>query len=479
MASAIDETVSVGIPGSTDWIFVRHLASLVFPGLSLAFIWTGPHPWYLAPFFMAPMVALFVLDTGEWQERRQPHEDTPSRPFDVLVYVLAALQGLVVFELCRMYQHQAIFSVDTVMTFLVVGGSSGFSIITAHELIHRKSGWAQGVGRLLLCTVLYEHFYTEHLRGHHVRVGRPEDPATANFGETYEGFFKRTVPAQFRSAWRLEARRLGDENMRIFDRRMLGNRILHGIAVGWGLAFTVWGVFGFAAFFVFLLQAFMAVRLLEAVNYFEHWGLRRRKARVRPQDSWDTHAGFTYYGLVGLSRHADHHAWPSRPYEQLRVWDEAPILPAGYVGTVDMVMGRNDEFRHRATLELAHRGLGPFEADVEVAPEERDQAEAALAAAQEYAAEGRPTPRRGASIPRVLVFLAGFLAFVTVGGALEAGAPPALLDRFLSNLWILAVFAALLSLRARIEARGQVLLSWGVFFALLGTLGWVSEQVLG
>jgi alkane 1-monooxygenase len=479
MASAVAEMVSIGIPGSTSGVFVRHLAALILPGLSLAFIWTGPHPWYLAPFFMGPMVALFVLDSGPWQERRQPHEDTPAWPFDALVYLLAALQGLVVFELCRMYQHQAIFSVDTVMVFLVVGGSSGFSIITAHELIHRKSGVAQRVGRLLLCTVLYEHFYTEHLRGHHVRVGRPEDPATANFGEGYEGFFKRTVPAQFRSAWKLEARRLGDENMRLFDTRMLGNRILHGFAVGWGMAFSVWAAFGFAAFFVFLLQAFAAVRLLEAVNYFEHWGLRRRKARVRPQDSWDTHAGFTYYGLVGLSRHADHHAWPSRPYEQLRVWDEAPILPAGYVGTVDMVMGRNDEFRHRATLELARCGLGPFEPDVEGTPEECARAEAALAAAQSFVAANGTASRRGASWLRVLVFLSVFLAFVTIGGAFEAGASPALDDRLLSNLGILAVFTALLSLRARIEARGQLLLSWGVFFALLGTLGWLSEYVLG
>jgi alkane 1-monooxygenase len=293
MASAIYEATAVLLPGSTSRIFARHLVSLLLPGLSLAFLWTGPHAWYVAPLFMAPMVALFAFDTGPWQERRQPLEGTPSWPFDTLAYLLAALQLVIVFELCRMYQHQAIFSVDTVMTFLVVGGSSGFSIITAHELIHRKSLWPQQLGRLLLCTVLYEHFYTEHLRGHHVRVGRPEDPATASFGETYEGFFRRTAPAQFRSAWRLEARRLGDENMRLLDPRMLRNRILHGIAVEWGMAAAVWAAFGVAAFVAFLLQAFMAIRLLEAVNYFEHWGLRRRKARVRPQDSWDTHSWFT------------------------------------------------------------------------------------------------------------------------------------------------------------------------------------------
>jgi hypothetical protein len=336
---------------------------------------------------------------------------------------------------------------------------------------------------LLLCTVLYEHFYTEHLRGHHVRVGTPEDPATAKFGEAYESFFRRTVPAQFRSAWRLEARRLGDERMRLFDARMLRNRILHGIAVGWGLAFAVWAFFGFAAFFVYLLQAFMAVRLLEAVNYFEHWGLQRRSSRVRPMDSWDTHSWFTYYGLVGLSRHADHHAWPSRPYEQLRVWDEAPLLPAGYVGSVDMVMGRNDEFRHRATLELAERRLGPFDPEAASEPELRARADEALAAAQDFQSRLRsgvgPTAARQASAPRIALFLVAFAIFVSVGGALEAGDTSDLLARFGLNAWLLAVFAGLLTLRTRIERSGHFALSWVAFFGLLLGLGQVTERLVG
>ena len=37
---------------------------------------------------------------------------------------------------------------------------------------------------------------------------------------------------------------------------------------------------GAVAFAVFLIQAFSASRLLEAVNYFEHWGLTRRVHRV-------------------------------------------------------------------------------------------------------------------------------------------------------------------------------------------------------
>lgn len=494
----------------TGWIWLRHLTSLFFPALALAFVWTGPHSWYVAPLFMAPIVLAFVLDTRPHYERRQPAESLPAWPFDALVYALAALQLLVVFELCRMYQQQAVFSVDSLMVFLVVGSNSGFSIITAHELIHRRRRWQQALGRLLLCSVLYEHFYTEHLRGHHVRVGTPDDPATARFGEGYEAFFRRTLPAQFRSAWRLESRRLGDPEMSLFDRRMLRNRILHGLALEWGMAFAAWAAFGFAGFFAFVLQAFTAVRLLEAVNYFEHWGLRRGAARIRPRDSWDTHAWFTYYGLTGLSRHADHHAWPARPFQQLRVCDEAPLLPAGYVGSVDMVMGRNDEFRHRATLELARRGLGPFDREAPVEPAQRAEAEAALAGARAFeaaiaagatpadavlaAAQPGPAPdadrgtgaraalrRAWSGLPtlvRVGLFALGFGVAVSVGGWIEAGAGPGLAVRFGLNLWILAVFTGVIVLRRRVERSGRFALSWVFAFGLLLALGRLTDVVL-
>jgi len=104
------------------------------------------------------------------------------------------------------------------------------------------------------------------------------------------------------------------------------------------------------------------VRLLECVNFFEHWGLERRGARVLPVDSWDTSSWFTLYTLVGLSRHADHHAWAARPYQQLRHWEESPKLPRGYFGMVVLAFARPGRFQKLMTEELERRELGPFSA---------------------------------------------------------------------------------------------------------------------
>lgn len=448
-----------GLAASEVWkLWVGHLASFCLPLTVLGYVWTGPHVWYLAPLFMLPTGIIQWLDTRGRVEQRQPREALPAWPFDLLVYALTALHFLILWLLCDMFREQAVFSLDMLMVFVLVGGASGFSIVTAHELIHRRSPRDQLLGRLLLCSVMYEHFYTEHLRGHHSRVGTPEDGATARFGETYRSFWRRTVPQQFKSAWRLEAKRLGDENM--------------SLVVEWALALAVLAYFGHAAFIAYLLQAFAAIRALEAVNYFEHWGLRRTGRRVQPQDSWDTHSQFTYYGLIGLSRHADHHAYPMRPYQQLRVCDEAPLLPVGYIALVDMVIGRNAEFRALATQELERRRLGPFAPDAPDFPE--------------------PEPERGpvtwletqvgrlpASL-RAPTVIAALWIIVSTGLVFEAGPALGFGSALLYSGGVGAVFAAVFATRYLVESRvHNGWISWGAAFAVLPVLGLLVSELIG
>ncbi|HVP30357.1 MAG TPA: alkane 1-monooxygenase [Myxococcota bacterium] len=343
-------------------VWAPHLAALLLPLLALGFLLTAPHPWWLALLIVVPPgIAIQLADRFSGEQLHEPRPDLPAWPFDGLLFLLVAIQLLSIALLARVFAAESFWSVDALVAILVVGASSGYSgIVVAHELIHRQSRGMQLLGRLLLCTVMYEHFYTEHVRGHHLRVGTPEDPATAHFGESFHRFYLRTVPAQFRSAWRLEAKRLGDEEMSIWDRRQLRNRVLHGVVAEWSLAFAILASCGAASFALFLLQALFASRALEVVNYFEHWGLVRTSRRVRPVDSWDTHSRFTYYALTGLTRHADHHAYAARPYQQLRVHPEPPVLPRGYIALFPLVLGRNATFRRLMTEELRRKRLGPF-----------------------------------------------------------------------------------------------------------------------
>ena len=80
--------------------------------------------------------------------------------------------------------------------------------------------------------------------------------------------------------------------------------------------------------------------LLEVVNYVEHYGLVREKLpngkyeRVSPRHSWTSDHPISRALLFELPRHADHHAYPARPYGTLRHFSDAHQLPTGYSGMV-------------------------------------------------------------------------------------------------------------------------------------------------
>lgn len=348
-------------PLHTVRVWALHLLCFVLPVTSVLFLVTAPHATLPSLAWLLVIVLSIVLDMRSPGERRQPAPTLPGWPFDGVLHALAVLQLANVALLVRMVAAHGFWTADTLVGVLLVGIGSGYSgLVVAHELIHRAAPHLQQLGRVLLCTVLYEHFFTEHVRGHHARVGTADDPATARYGERSDAFFVRTVPAQFRSAWSLEMKRVGAAGWR--DRRVLRSRVLHGLVAGWGVALGILALFGPGAFAAYLLQALLAVRLLEAVNYFEHWGLARTTRRVRTIDSWDTDSWFTLYTLVGLSRHADHHAYASRPYQQLRYFEESPKLPYGYFGTVLLALFQKRRLRRLLAAELERRRLGPFAA---------------------------------------------------------------------------------------------------------------------
>lgn len=340
-------------------VFGRHLLALTFPLNALFFVLTGPHPAPVAPLFLVPILGSMYLDYIAGAELQAPSPRLPELPFNLLLAALAALQLINVTFLARMCAGQSFWSVDAIIGGIVVGSSSGYSgVVVAHELIHRRNRWSRFVGRLLMSSVLYEHFCTEHIRGHHARVGTKADPATARFGETFLTFYLRTVPGQFKSAFLLEATRLGSPP--VWHPKFLRNRVVQGVLFEWSAAALFGVMFGLAAFLTHLLQSLWATRALEVVNYFEHWGLEREGRRVLPKHSWDTTSWFTHYALTGLSRHADHHSYASRPFQQLRLWDESPKLPRGYLAMFPLVLLNNKKCIALLTQELQRCQLGPF-----------------------------------------------------------------------------------------------------------------------
>lgn len=248
--------------------YTLHLWAFALPLITLVFWLTGPHAWWASVLWILPIVALVYVDNNAPPDHRQPPEDLPGWPFDLQVYALVALQilnhvllGVVTSQLSLSTWSGALQAAAMVLPVMILTGTNaGYSgIVVAHELVHRRNPIEYLMGRILLMGVLYEHFATEHVRGHHPRVGTLEDPATARFGETHRDFVRRTIPAQFKSAWQLEKVRLGDPRLPWYSPRMLRHRVLQGVVAQLLIIVAYVLAFGWLATAFFVLQARTAV----------------------------------------------------------------------------------------------------------------------------------------------------------------------------------------------------------------------------
>jgi alkane 1-monooxygenase len=276
------------------------------------------------------MVILVLADWLLSPQRRNPPANQPDVIPNLILYIASALHLMSIALL--VYAANTLTPAQLLLGIFSVGLNAGISgIVVGHELIHRKNLAERLLGQLNMFVVNYTHFYIEHVRGHHKRVGTPEDPATARFGESLYAFVLRTVPGQWSSALQLEAKRIRKAGgtaaygINNFVVRALLLQILCSAAVGY--------FFGWAALAVYLGQSLVAIFLLEYVNYIEHYGLMREAGRkVDVQHSWQSDAPSSRLTLIELSRHADHHLKASKPYHTLVSHSGGPELSSGYFG---------------------------------------------------------------------------------------------------------------------------------------------------
>jgi alkane 1-monooxygenase len=225
-----------------------------------------------------------------------------------------------------------------------IGTVAGVAINTAHELGHKKESHERWFSKIALAQSFYGHFFIEHNRGHHVRVATPDDPASSRLGESVYRFWPRTVFGSLKSAWKLESKRYTRRNQHPFR---LSNDVLNA----WLMSVALWGGLvvwlGIEILPFLVLQAIVGFSLLEVVNYMEHYGMLRQKVgagdrqryeRVTPSHSWNSNNIATNVLLYHLQRHSDHHANPTRRYQTLRDFLEAPVLPTGYTGMIVVAM---------------------------------------------------------------------------------------------------------------------------------------------
>ncbi|OWY02642.1 alkane 1-monooxygenase [Thioclava sp. F1Mire-8] len=289
-----------------------------------------------------------VLDQLLGHNEDQPDTETPEDDlfwYRAITLIWFPIQAAVIFGTIWWVTHtDHLNGFEIVALMFGVGVISGtIGIVYAHELLHQKSRLERWLGDLLLATVLYSHFRTEHLLVHHLWVGTPRDAVSARYNEGFHRFFWRVIFECPRSAWRAEKLKL----------RRAGRPVWHRSNPFWRygalqvLALVVAALLGgWMGLGLFLLQALFAVWQLELTNYVEHYGLTRqykgegRYEHVLPRHSWNADHTASNWLLINLQRHSDHHYKPDRRFPLLQTYDaeEAPQLPFGYPGMTALAM---------------------------------------------------------------------------------------------------------------------------------------------
>lgn len=300
--------------------------------------------WFtlLAPvvvFGLIPLLDILIgLDTVNPTDEEEAAL-SEARSYRLLTWGCLPVQVALVLWGGHVVAHRVLSTGELIGFTLSVGISSGvLGINIAHELSHRVNERLEPLlSRIMLSTVLYMHWGLEHVVGHHRRVATTEDPATARIGESVYAFLPRTIFGGFVSAWEFEAARQKKKGRPLWHYR---NKVVSTLAVEAALIVAMALAFGPVGLVYFLVQALVAVVLLEIINYIEHYGLVREKAEdgryapVQPRHSWNSSNRVTNLFLFNLQRHSDHHYKPGRRYQLLRHHDQSPQLPTGYAGMV-------------------------------------------------------------------------------------------------------------------------------------------------
>jgi alkane 1-monooxygenase len=325
------------------------LLGLVIPLLPFSAWWLSTRTglavfWYLGP--LVVFGAIPLVDIAFGSDGRNPPESMLNRLEDdryyrYCTYAYLPLQYGSLGLACWRWGRGALSLVEGIGLALTVGCVGGIAINTAHELGHKRDRLERWLSKIALAQTGYGHFYVEHNRGHHVRVATPADPASARFGESFYAFWPRTVRGSLESSFEIERARLERVGSSFWTWK---NDILNAWAMTIVLYGTLLFVFGARILPYLLLQAVIGFSLLEAVNYLEHYGLLRQRGkdgryeRCLPAHSWNSNRIVSNVFLYHLQRHSDHHARPTRRYQALRNFDEAPNLPSGYATMILFVV---------------------------------------------------------------------------------------------------------------------------------------------
>ncbi len=206
------------------------------------------------------------------------------------------------------------------------------SLSNAHGLIHRPSKPLQLIGRAVYASLLMGHLPAAHLGVHHALLATPDDPGTAEAGESFYTFAPRAWIGAFTSGFEAERKRLNRAGL---PRWHWSNAYVQGIMGGLLMLIVSLVLGGIAGVLVFVLLAGLVQAISALTDYVRHYGLQRAQssdggyAPINQTHSWNAQHWLSSLWMLNATRTSDHAMHPSRVFTQRALPERgtAPSLP--------------------------------------------------------------------------------------------------------------------------------------------------------
>ena len=253
--------------------------------------------------------------------------------FDLTLYLLVPLHLFVIYSFLITVSNANISTLDLIACVLMMGTILGVNgINVGHELGHKiNHPFKMFLAHVMLTTSIQNHFVTYHNSGHHRDVGTPEDFSSAKQGDNFYYFALRSQIGGYFKTWKLESKRL----TALGKNKLINPMIIYTLIPLLFLT-TIYFFFNFNTMLIYGITGIYGISVLEAQNYFAHYGLRRKKQengryeRVQPKHSWNSDHLIGRVLLFELTRHSDHHHMGAKPFQLLESKKDSPMLPFGY-----------------------------------------------------------------------------------------------------------------------------------------------------
>jgi alkane 1-monooxygenase len=206
----------------------RHFISCFLPQVPFVLLAVGAFYrgyWLLLPaVFLLVIVPLLDTLTG-WQDDAHFEKDDFSAAQTFLLRWNTRLYAIfyIAAVLCsvRFLPLLTPTEIGCLLASLSLLGGIGFG--SAHELLHEREGFDQGLQRITTALLFYPHYKLIHTQSHHAHAATDHDKNTAWLNETIYRYILRTIPESMIRCWQMEAARVAKRTSSRWS-RIVGRR---------------------------------------------------------------------------------------------------------------------------------------------------------------------------------------------------------------------------------------------------------------